>query len=149
MNRTNETRTPPLKQRSQATNSRQRNYNRFLPDSGRGWGSRTGDFGEEDEDNLGYDEDEDEFGLPSLAGARKASDKRKSSPSLSLADRTPSGIEGVAQASLWRVNSGDIAEERGLPSYPSARHSEGKILRPQYKDILRGRRTSDSTVWQC
>ena len=35
------------------------------------------------------------------------------------------------------MSNGDIAEERGLPTYPTAKKSEGKILRPQYKDILR------------
>jgi TBC1 domain family member 2 len=34
-------------------------------------------------------------------------------------------------------NSGDIAIERPAPSYPVAKKSEGKILRPQYKEILR------------
>ena len=38
---------------------------------------------------------------------------------------------GIAQSS-------DIAEEREPLNYPSAKKSEGKILRPQYKDILRG-----------
>lgn len=38
----------------------------------------------------------------------------------------------------WRLDNGDIAEERGLPKYPIARPIEGKILRPQYKDILKG-----------
>ena len=38
---------------------------------------------------------------------------------------------GIAQSS-------DIAEERDPLNYPSAKKSEGKILRPQYKDILRG-----------
>src|SRR6185295_1181294 len=33
--------------------------------------------------------------------------------------------------------TGDIAEERGIPTYPSPKKSEGKILRPQYKEILR------------
>lgn len=37
-----------------------------------------------------------------------------------------------------RANSFDIALERGPPSYPAAKKSEGKILRPQYKEILRG-----------
>lgn len=46
-----------------------------------------------------------------------------------------------------RANSSDIAEERGPPSYPSAKKSEGKILRPQYKDILRG--TYSATVVKC
>lgn len=35
------------------------------------------------------------------------------------------------------MNNGDIAEERSLPNYPTAKRSDGKILRPQYKDILR------------
>jgi len=38
---------------------------------------------------------------------------------------------------MWRLNSGDIAEERGIPNYPTTKKLEGKILRPQYKDILR------------
>jgi len=41
-------------------------------------------------------------------------------------------------SNAWRaVDSGDIAEERGIPSYPTAKKSEGKILRPQYQEILR------------
>jgi TBC1 domain family member 2 len=35
-------------------------------------------------------------------------------------------------------NSADIAIERPAPSHPTAKKSEGKILRPQYKEILRG-----------
>jgi hypothetical protein len=34
-------------------------------------------------------------------------------------------------------NSADIAIERPTPSYPVAKKSEGKILRPQYKEVLR------------
>ncbi|CAK7202563.1 GTPase-activating protein [Sporothrix eucalyptigena] len=34
-------------------------------------------------------------------------------------------------------DSADIAVERPTPSYPVPKKSEGKILRPQYKDILR------------
>lgn len=46
---------------------------------------------------------------------------------------------GVAYARTRpRANSADIAEERGPPTYPSAKKSEGKILRPQYKEILCG-----------
>ncbi|MCJ1223911.1 GTPase-activating protein [Toensbergia leucococca] len=36
-----------------------------------------------------------------------------------------------------RANSSDIAEERGQPNYPTSKNNENKILRPQYKDILR------------
>jgi hypothetical protein len=44
-----------------------------------------------------------------------------------------------AAASAWALDNGDVAEERAIPSYPTTKHtSEGqKILRPQYKDILR------------
>lgn len=42
-------------------------------------------------------------------------------------------------AGRYRANSADIAEERGTPMYPTARKGEGKILRPQYKEILRGK----------
>ena len=38
-----------------------------------------------------------------------------------------------------RANSSDIAEERGVSLYPSTKKNEGKILRPQYKDILKGK----------
>ncbi|KAI9846676.1 MAG: GTPase-activating protein [Sclerophora amabilis] len=48
---------------------------------------------------------------------------------------SPAGLK-VSSGRL-RANSSDIAEERGPPSYPTTRISEGKILRPQYKEILR------------
>lgn len=35
-------------------------------------------------------------------------------------------------------NSADIAIERPAPAYATSTRSEGKILRPQYKEILRG-----------
>lgn len=49
------------------------------------------------------------------------------------------GLEGGAGGfgSRRLSNSGDIAIERPAPSYPVAKKSEGKILRPQYKEILR------------
>lgn len=50
---------------------------------------------------------------------------------------TSSQGRGSAGSGLWRVDTGDIAEERGIPNYPIAKKSEGKILRPQYKEILR------------
>jgi hypothetical protein len=48
----------------------------------------------------------------------------------------PSNILGRAPP-RGRANSSDIGDERKAPIYPSARKSEGKILRPQYKDILK------------
>lgn len=89
------------------------------------------------------DVDEDEFGLPTLSTMRR---KAKRIPNEKSYD--PGG--GVSNVTLGssllqpvtsgrgRSNSSDIAEERGPPSYPTTKKSEGKILRPQYKDILRG-----------
>ena len=105
---------------------------------------------DEDEDevagNIDYDvnEDEDEFGLPSLAKARRAA-RRAGGPSLDLSNHDrqlalpdTSLLETTGISGRPRANSSDIAEERGTPTYPVPRKSEGKILRPQYKEILRG-----------
>ncbi|KAJ5097543.1 hypothetical protein N7456_008264 [Penicillium angulare] len=96
---------------------------------------------EDEDDEIVYDDDEDEFGLPSLASMR-----RKKIPSSSKSKNIdPGGAVGGIPGSLGfglssnnrqRANSSDIAEERGTPMYPTARKGEGKILRPQYKDIL-------------
>lgn len=86
---------------------------------------------EEGEDVLALDEDEDEFGLPSIASMRRVGNRQNAKKSKE---------RGSAQSENpvpWTANNGDIAEERGLPNYPTAKKSEGKILRPQYKDILR------------
>jgi len=52
-------------------------------------------------------------------------------PNGSLAPNTGS------KARVLRSNSFDIAEERNTPAYPITRRGDGKILRPQYKDILK------------
>ena len=103
---------------------------------------------EDEEPQYVYNEgsDEDEFGLPSISSMRRETKKRI--PADRLND--PGGGQGSGKngsLSMFtskrpsgrpRANSSDIALERGPPSYPSAKTSEGKILRPQYKDILRG-----------
>ena len=51
---------------------------------------------------------------------------------------SPSSNTSLTTANFWKLNnSGDIGDERGVPSYPTAKKTEGKILRPQYKEILR------------
>ncbi|KAI4122864.1 MAG: hypothetical protein LQ338_005581 [Usnochroma carphineum] len=111
--------------------------------------SRTvGKFDDADdaEEQYDYDDDngEDEFGLPSLSSIRR---NPKSIP-VKKFHNDPGGPQaqssnassyfGVAPGGTRpRANSSDIAMERGPPSYPSAKISEGKILRPQYKEILR------------
>nr|POE47983.1 gtpase-activating protein gyp1 [Quercus suber] len=97
----------------------------------------------EDEGSLRYDEDEDEFGLPSIASMRRKG-KRPPSTKGTNSFRKNSASNEAAFASTttpalaaWGLDNGDVAEERTIPTYPSARKAEGKILRPQYKEILR------------
>ncbi|KAL8947768.1 MAG: hypothetical protein Q9222_005989 [Ikaeria aurantiellina] len=110
------------------------------------WTADHVDYEDDADEQYYYDEnnDEDEFGLPSLSSARR--NKRRIPTKKSYND--PGGYRsdrsnvteklGVPTASNRpRANSADIAEERGPPTYPSAKKSEGKILRPQYKEILR------------
>ena len=113
--------------------------------------SRDWSVEDEDEDldaDIPYDysmnENEDEFGLPSIATSRRQARRAAEVSSNGSQDRRNMFISGgsslgaALSSTRPRANSSDIAEERGLPSYPTARESEGKILRPQYKDILRG-----------
>lgn len=89
---------------------------------------------------LGYDEDDgDDFGLPSLSNMKRrtkriANQNRTDAESLSPALE---GSFGFPQARR-HSNSADIAIERPSPTYPMPKKSEGKILRPQYKEILKG-----------
>ena len=111
------------------------------------WATNNDDDDYDAEDQYEYEDndDEDEFGLPSLSNTRKSA---KRIPNNKF-NNDPGGSRSKAGNNLFplsvnssgnraRANSADIAEERGPPSYPSAKKSEGKILRPQYKDILRG-----------
>lgn len=100
------------------------------------------DDDDDEDDEIVYDDDEDEFGLPSLASMRRkkaGAFKPKNKDSGGAAGGNPTSLGfGLSAASRQRANSSDIAEERGTPMYPTARKGEGKILRPQYKDILQG-----------
>lgn len=86
-------------------------------------------------------DDEDEFGLPSVASSRRAA-RRAGGRSLdfkgNLSDYGRSSNSSLpVRGGREGRNSSDIAEERGGPAYPTNK-PEGKILRPQYKEILRG-----------
>lgn len=90
-------------------------------------------------DSLGFDEDEDEFGLPSLSTTRRRkSQKRKNGTTHSVDPGGSIGAETSNALASSAFDSGDIAEERGVPNYPSAKPNQGKILRPQYQEILKG-----------
>ncbi|USW55893.1 Putative Rab-GTPase-TBC domain-containing protein [Septoria linicola] len=122
-------------------------YSSFLSESSNA-------YEEEEGDAFGLDDDEDEFGLPSIASMRRK-DKR-----LSKAKATdPGGGFGntgrgsskqfgdtlnrnnaPSSSAAWAIDNGDMSEMRTqIPAYPSLKKStEGqKILRPQYKEILR------------
>ena len=100
------------------------------------------DGNEEDDDNILYDDDEDEFGLPSIESMRKRRNVKSPTPSdpYSLSRVGTAQSQGLAPASIpphMRSGSFDIAEERSPLAYPSAKKAEGKILRPQYKELLK------------
>ena len=111
------------------------------------------DHDEDDEEEItqdnGFEEgsDEDEFGLPTLSAARRKAKRihnEKSYDPGGAGANSGTYAPYLQPASIAngreRSNSSDIAEERGPPNYPVSKKSEGKILRPQYKDILRGTR---------
>ncbi|KAF3052125.1 GTPase-activating protein [Didymella keratinophila] len=109
-------------------------YTSFLRQSNNDWGA-------DDEDgDIMFEDDEDEFGLPSIANARRKGRRKEPTKDKDLGGtyaHTRNGL-GSAGSTAWRsIDSGDIAEERGIPSYPTAKKIEGKILRPQYQEILR------------
>jgi hypothetical protein len=89
---------------------------------------------------MGYEDDDgDDFGLPSLSSMKRrsrriATQNRAESSTLSPTTEEPPD----ALHSRRYSNSADIAVERPAPTYPMPKKSEGKILRPQYKEILRG-----------
>ncbi|KAL3471712.1 RabGAP/TBC [Aspergillus californicus] len=103
---------------------------------------------EDDEDDAGedivFDDDEDEFGLPSIANMRKRQNRkadafqpRAPEPPVIRPESKYSTLAVSVGSNRQRANSSDIAEERDIPLYPTARTGEGKILRPQYKEILK------------
>jgi hypothetical protein len=105
--------------------------------------SNTNDDWKADEDEmLGYEDDDgDDFGLPSLSNMKRRSKRiatqNKSGLNQESLLHTGDGSFGRIQARRYS-NSADIAAERPAPTYPMPKKSEGKILRPQYKDILKG-----------
>lgn len=117
-----------------------RNYNDFLSNTNNDWNV---DDEADEYDDYGYDHDDgDDFGLPSMSSMKR---KSKKGPEKSSADGGGNfppfgqGLQGRFGGFGARrlSNSADIAIERPTPSYPVAKKSEGKILRPQYKEVLR------------
>ncbi|KAF2267476.1 TBC1 domain family member 22A [Lojkania enalia] len=109
---------------------RRSTYTTFLRDTNHDWNDD-----EDEEGDILFDDDEDEFGLPSIATMRRKG--RRKQPEKGKDPGGTAGRNGLGSTPWRGIDSGDIAEERGIPSYPTAKKSEGKILRPQYQEILR------------
>lgn len=87
-----------------------------------------------------YDDDDgDDFGLPSLSNMKRRTKRMQDAQTRANAGNQPSDLDNYSGGFHSRrfSNSADIAIERPTPSYPVAKKSEGKILRPQYKEILK------------
>jgi TBC1 domain family member 2 len=118
-------------------------YAARAPQSSSAWGAEDEDEEDEDEGDDIYDDDEDEFGLPSLASIRKkkstkARISRTKDPGAGTSATNGSSTINVASRNdFMRSDSYDIAEERNPLAYPSTKKGDGKILRPQYKEILK------------
>ncbi|KAJ5605859.1 hypothetical protein N7510_008640 [Penicillium lagena] len=117
-------------------------YAGIMPDGVDEWSrdpSQEDDDDDED-DEIVYDDDEDEFGLPSLASMRRKKANpvkpKNIDPGGGIGGYSSSFGFGIGANNRPRANSSDIAEERSAAMYPAARMGEGKILRPQFKDIL-------------
>ncbi|KAH7407598.1 GTPase-activating protein-like protein gyp1 [Cadophora sp. MPI-SDFR-AT-0126] len=136
--------TPPLHRGSSGLISPpRRNYTDFLSTTNNDWNA---DEEADEYDDYGYDNDDgDDFGLPSISSMKR---KSKKGPEQTSTDNggnvsqfghgLEGGFGGFGGFGARRLsNSADIAIERPTPSYPVAKKSEGKILRPQYKEILR------------
>ena len=93
-----------------------------------------------EEGDIMFEDDEDEFGLPSIASMRRKGRRKEGQRRDTAKGKDPGGTaakNGLGSTPWRAIDSGDIAEERGIPNYPTAKKTEGKILRPQYQEILR------------
>ena len=102
--------------------------------------SNTNDDWKADEDEMmGYDDDDgDDFGLPSLSNMKRRTQRRTTQNNSIGGGLSPLGETSFGGIQRRNSNSADIAVERPASSYPMPKKTEGKILRPQYKDILKG-----------
>ncbi|KAK2023327.1 GTPase-activating protein gyp1 [Colletotrichum zoysiae] len=127
---------PPSRPQSGMSSPPIKSYISFLSNTNDDWKAD-----EDEEDMLGYEDDDgDDFGLPSLSNmkrrTRKMAAQNKPETNGGLSPMTDS-FSGLGLQTRRYSNSADIAIERPAPTYPMPKKSEGKILRPQYKEILR------------
>ncbi|KAI1875586.1 uncharacterized protein JN550_001872 [Neoarthrinium moseri] len=128
--RTSDVSSPPPQKHTGSSSPPLKSYISFLSNTNQDWNADD----PEGEDVYGYEDDDgDDFGLPSLSNM-----KRKTRRMAAAQDQDKSGSDPTLGLPSRRYSdSADIAIERPMPAYPMPKKSEGKILRPQYKDILR------------
>ncbi|KAK3628539.1 GTPase-activating protein [Elasticomyces elasticus] len=132
-----------------STPPQRKGYSSFLSATDDAWEAEQNGH-PQPEDQLTYNSDEDEFGLPSISSMRRKA-RNQQRPSThkngsTSSDHRSNGLAGTtllpsSSSASWALDNGDVSLERSqtIPSYPSSstsRGSESKILRPQYKDIL-------------
>ncbi|KAI0206877.1 GTPase activating protein [Astrocystis sublimbata] len=93
----------------------------------------------EGDDEYGYEDDDgDDFGLPSISNMTRRSRRKAAATQRSgLASQSQPNLDTSLGLSRRYSDSADIAIERPALGYPMPKKTEGKILRPQYKDILK------------
>lgn len=129
---------PPPKPSSGLSSPPLKSYFNFLSNTNQDW-----DVGDPEvpdgEDMLGYEDDDgDDFGLPSISNMQRRSRRAAAAQSSISSHIQPTPLETALGFPHRRYsNSADIAIERPATTYPMPKKSEGKILRPQYKDILK------------
>ncbi|KAI4597465.1 GTPase-activating protein [Pestalotiopsis sp. 9143b] len=127
---------PPLQKKSGPSTPPIKSYISFLSNTNQDWNAED----PEGDDMYGYEDDDgDDFGLPSLSNMKRKN-RRMAAAQGKTADPSTS-TTGFGSSfgfhSRRYSDSADIAIERPMPAYPMPKKSEGKILRPQYKDILK------------
>ncbi|KAK6841452.1 lipase [Apiospora arundinis] len=125
---------PPGRQSSGMSSPPLKTYFSFLSNTNQDW--NTDD--PEGEDMYGYDDDDgDDFGLPSISNMKRKSRRKAAAQGSASSQGNSASIDNALGHSRRYSDSADIAIERPSTAYPMPKKSEGKILRPQYKDILR------------
>ncbi|KAM7189044.1 GTPase activating protein [Rhypophila sp. PSN 637] len=128
----NSTTSPPAKPSSGLSSPPLKTYMNFLSNTNDDWTVDDGD------DLYGYDDDDgDDFGLPSLSNMKRKSRKMAAQGKTDTSDTLSPIGNSFGFHERRYSNSADIAIERPASTYPIGKKSEGKILRPQYKEILR------------
>ncbi|KAI0164382.1 RabGAP/TBC [Hypoxylon sp. FL1284] len=136
--RTSDLSTPPPKASSGPSSPPLKSYFSFLSNTNQDWEVGDPEM-PEGEDMFGYEDDDgDDFGLPSLSNMKRRTRRAAAAQNTNSMRNQPTPLETALGFSNRRYSdSADIAIERPAPTYPMPKKSEGKILRPQYKDILK------------